>query len=71
MWKLLFELSDRFFAVIPVKKWRTFLRGTVLFDYRNKLNARLCARPDLKRKKMRLAKGGGSLVFLFLANTKH
>ena len=69
MWKLLFELSDRFFAVIPVKKWRTFLRGTVLFDYRNKLNALLCARPDLKRKKMRLAKGGGSLVFIFDCET--
>ena len=65
MWKLLFELSDRFFAIIPVKKWRVFLRGILLFDYRRKLNALICVRPDLKNKKMRLAKGGGSLVFIF------
>lgn len=65
MWKILFELSDRFFATVPIKKWRVFLRDTVLFDYRNKLNALLHARPDLKYKKMRLAKGGGSLVFIF------
>ena len=65
MWKLLFELSDRFFAIVPIKKWRIFLRGTLLFDYRRKLNALLSARPDLKHKKMILAKGGGSLVFIF------
>ena len=65
MWKLLFEFSDRFFAIIPIKKWRRFLRGTVLFDYRNKLNALYTVRPDLKHKKMVLAKGGGSLVFIF------
>ena len=69
MWKILFELSDRFFAIIPIKKWRVFLRGTVLFDYRNKLNALLRIRPDLKHTKMRLAKGGGSLVFIFNKET--
>ena len=65
MWKLLFELSDRFFAIVPIKKWRIFLREKLLFDYRHKLNALLSARPDLKHKKMILAKGGGSLVFIF------
>lgn len=64
MWKYLFEFSDRLFAIVPVKKWRVFLRGVVLFDYRNKLNALKKARSDLNFKKMRLAKGGGSLVFM-------
>ena len=64
MWKILFELSDRFFAIIPIKKWRRFLREIVLFDYRNKLNALRRVRPDLNFKKMQLAKGGGSLVFI-------
>lgn len=69
MWKILFEFSDRFFAVIPIKKWRTFLRGVVLFDYRRKLNALRRARPELNFRKMRLAKGGGSLVFIIDDNT--
>ena len=64
MWKLLFELSDRLFAIVPVKKWRKFLRTGLLFDYRRKLNALYTVCPDLKHKKMRLAKGGGSLVFI-------
>ena len=64
MWKFLFELSDRFFAIIPVKKWRDWLRIIVLFDYRRKLNALKSIYPDLNFKKMRLAKGGGSLVFI-------
>ena len=64
MWKLLFELSDRFFALIPVKKWRNYLRRVVLFDYRRKLNALKSTRSDLNFKKMRRAKGGGSLVFI-------
>lgn len=64
MWKLLFELSDRFFAIIPIKKWRVFLRKDVLFDYRRKLNALRHARPELNFRKMRLAKGGGSIVFI-------
>ena len=64
MWKILFELGDRFFAIVPIKKWRDFLRKNVLFDYRNKLNALRNARPDLDFSKMQLAKGGGSLVFI-------
>lgn len=64
MWKLLFEFSDRLFAIVPIKKWRVFLRKNVLFDYRNKLNALRKARPDLNFGKMRLAKGGGSIVFI-------
>lgn len=64
MWKILFELSDRFFAIIPVKKWRDWLRVIVLFDYRRKLNALKSAYPELDFTKMRLAKGGGSIVFI-------
>ena len=64
MWKLLFEFSDRLFAIVPIKKWRNFLRSYVLFDYRRKLNALRHARHDLNFKKMRLAKGGGSIVFI-------
>ena len=64
MWKLLFELSDRLFAVVPVKKWRNWLRTILLFDYRRKLNALKKACPELDFNKMRLAKGGGSIVFI-------
>ncbi len=69
MWKFLFELGDRFFAIIPVKKWRVYLRKELLFDYRRKLNALRHARPDLNFRKMRLAKGGGSLVFIIENDT--
>ncbi len=64
MWKLLFELSDRLFSIVPIKKWRKFLRTDLLFDYRRKINALKHAYPDLDYGKMRLAKGGGSLVFI-------
>lgn len=69
MWKLLFEFSDRLFAIVPVKKWRRFLRTDMLFDYRRKLNALKRAYPDLDFNKMKLAKGGGSLVFMIGDNT--
>ena len=64
MWKLLFELSDRLFAIVPIRKWRHWLRKVVLFDYRCKLNALKSAYPEVNFKKMRLAKGGGSIVFI-------
>ena len=64
MWKFLFEFCDRLFAIVPVKKWRVFLREKVLFDYRRKLNALRRARPTLNFAKMRLSKGGGSIVFI-------
>ena len=64
MWKLLFEFLDRFFAIIPIKKWRNYLRIETLFDYRRKLNALKSAYPTLNFRKMRLGKGGGSLVFI-------
>ena len=64
MWKILFELSDRLFALVPITRLRNWLRVWLLFDYRNKLNALKKARPDLNFKKMRLAKGGGSIVFI-------
>ena len=64
MWKILFEISDYLFCLVPVKKWREYLRIIVLFDYRRKLNALKSAYPKLNFKKMRLAKGGGSIVFI-------
>jgi hypothetical protein len=64
MWKILFELSDRFFSIIPIKKWRNWLRINVLFDYRRKLDALKSAYPELDFANMRLAKGGGSIVFI-------
>ena len=69
MWKILFEFADRLFSIVPVKKWRDFLCKKVLFDYRCKLNALRHARPELNFRKMRLAKGGGSLVFIIDDNT--
>lgn len=65
MWKFLFEFCDFVFAIVPVKKWRNYLRERVLFDYRKKLNALLRKYPNLRKKHMHLAKGGGSLVFIF------
>ena len=64
MWKLLFELSDRFFAIVPIKKWRDWLRVFLLFDYRRKLDALKTAYPEMNFRKMRLEKGGGSIVFI-------
>ena len=64
MWKVLFEFADRLFAIVPVKKWREYLRVTVLFDYRRKLNALKSMYSELNFNTMRLAKGGGSLVFI-------
>ena len=64
MWKILFETSDWLFRLVPVRKWREYLRVIVLFDYRRKLNALMSAYPNLNFKKMRLAKGGGSIVFI-------
>ena len=64
MWKFLFEFADRLFAVIPVKKWREYLRVKVLFDYRRKLNALKSKYPEFKFNKFRLSKGGGSIVFV-------
>lgn len=64
MWKYLFEIGDRFFALIPVKKWRDYLRKTVLFDYRRKLNALIKIYPEYNFANMRMGKGGGSIVFI-------
>lgn len=69
MWKILFEFADRLFAIVPIKKWRVYLRKKVLFDYRNKLNALRHACPELNFRKMKLAKGGGSIVFIIGNNT--
>ena len=64
MWKILFEFSDRLFSMVPIKKWRNYLRVVTLFDYRRKLNALKKAYSELNFKNMRLAKGGGSIVFI-------
>lgn len=64
MWKILFEISDRIFSIVPVKKWREYLRVEVLFDYRRKLNALKSEYDEMDFRTMRLTKGGGSLVFI-------
>ncbi|MBR3511272.1 MAG: hypothetical protein IKN73_04405 [Alphaproteobacteria bacterium] len=64
MWKILFEFLDRIFAIVPVKKWREYLRIQLLFDYRRKLNALKSGCPELNFTNFKLAKGGGSIVFI-------
>ena len=65
MWKYLFDFSDRLFSIVPVKRWREHLRVMVLFDYRRKFNALRKKYPEINFFNMRLAKGGGSLVFIY------
>ena len=65
MWKLFFEIADAFGFLIIVPKWRRAFRERVLFGYREKLNDLLKTCPELRGQKMRLAKGGGSLAFIF------
>jgi len=65
MWKLFFECAYAlsFFIIIPSAR-RKF-RDWTLFGYREKLNDLLKTCPELRNKKMRLTKGGGSLAFIF------
>lgn len=64
MWKPLFEFLWFISYLIPFKGARTRFRLNKCFDYKNKLRAIRAKFPELNWKKMRLAKGGGSLAFI-------
>lgn len=64
MWKYLFEIGDLLSSLIPVKKWRDYMRIHVLFDYRRKFNALKSRYKNIHFHNMRLTKGGGSIVFI-------
>lgn len=64
MWKYIFEISDLLFSLIPVKKWRDYMRIQVLFDYKKKFNALKSKYKNIHFRNMRLMKGGGSIVFI-------
>ena len=65
MWKLFFETAYALSFLIIVPAWRKRFRDWTLFGYREKLDDLLATCPELRNKKMRLAKGGGSLAFIF------
>ena len=64
MLKLFFDFCYFCSFFIPNRRWREDFRINKLFDYRRKLDALRHARPELDFRKIRLAKGGGSLVFI-------
>ena len=64
MWKPFFDFLWFISYFIPVRRWRTWFRQNKCFDYKNKLCAIRAAVPELNWKKVRLAKGGGSLAFI-------
>lgn len=65
MWRAFFESLYFLSFLIPVPRWRRYFRRVKLFDYRAKRDALFAAWPQLRRHHMRLAKGGGSLAFIF------
>ena len=65
MWKLFFETAYALSFLIIVPAWRKRFRDWTLFGYREKLDDLLATCPELRNKKIRLAKGGGSLAFIF------
>jgi hypothetical protein len=69
MWKLFFDFCYFCSHLIPNRRWRDDFRANKLFDYRHKLDALRRARPDLNFRKMHLAKGGGSIVFIIGKDT--
>lgn len=69
MWKLFFDFCYFCSRFIPNRRWRDNFRANKLFDYRHKLDALRRARPDLNFRKMRIAKGGGSIVFIIGTDT--
>ncbi|MBQ7409322.1 MAG: hypothetical protein IJV03_02040 [Alphaproteobacteria bacterium] len=64
MWKYIFEIGDLLSSLIPVKKWRDYMRIQILFDYRRKFNALKSKYKNIHFHNMRLTKGGGSIVFV-------
>lgn len=65
MWRTFFEFMYILSYLIPVPSWRRHFRRVKLFDYKHKLNTLYAKYPKLRKKHMRLAKGGGSLAFIF------
>lgn len=65
MWKLFFNIAWFFSFLIIIPSWRHRFQNWNLYGYREKLNDLLNTVPELKNKKMRLTKGGGSLAFVF------
>ena len=65
MWKLFFNIAYASSFLIIFPSWRRRFRDWSLFGYREKLDDLLQTCPKLQHKKMRLAKGGGCLAFIF------
>ena len=65
MWKLFFDTAYALSFLIVFPAARRRFRDWHLFGYREKLNDLLEKFPELRKKKMRLAKGGGCLAFIF------
>lgn len=65
MWKLFFNLSYVLSFLIIIPSVRRRFQDWNLFGYREKLNDLLKTCPELRSKKMRVTKGGGSLAFIF------
>lgn len=65
MWKFLFDCAYMFSFLIFIPRARRRFRDYHLFGYREKLDDLLKTVPELKNKKMKLTKGGGSLAFIF------
>ncbi len=65
MWKFFFDIAYAFSFLIFIPRARRRFRDWYLFGYREKLDDLLNTVPELKNKKMRLTKGGGSLAFIF------
>ena len=65
MWKLFFEIAWGLSFLVFIPGARRKIRDWYLFGYREKLDDLLKTCPELRSKKMRLTKGGGSLAFIF------
>ena len=65
MWKLFFNIAYAFSFLIISPSARFRFRDWTLFGYREKLDDLLNTRPELRNKKLRVTKGGGSLAFIF------
>jgi hypothetical protein len=64
MWRTLFNILYFLSCFIPYRPWREWFRREKLFDYHAKLVALRNAFPRQDWRHFRLAKGGGSLVFM-------
>ncbi len=65
MWKYFFETLNAMSYLIVFPRLRRWFQVEKLFDYKNKLNALYAKYPSLRHAHMKMAKGGGSLAFIF------